>query len=96
MDWTRSAKALQRKVNALNPWPGTYFLYQDTPFKIHGSEIIPDMTGKPGVVLDSQLTIACGQGALRITKIQRPNGPVLSARDFLNGFALPEGTSLIK
>ena len=47
--------------------------------------------GHPGEVLDDRLTIACGEGALRLTRLQRPGGKPMAADAFLRGFHLPVG-----
>ena len=50
--------------------------------------------GTPGEVIGDDLTIACGEGALRLVKVQRAGGKAMAAADLLNGFALPKGTRL--
>jgi methionyl-tRNA formyltransferase len=51
-------------------------------------------TGPAGVVLDDQLTVACGAGALRLARLQRPGKAAMDAREVLRGFPLPRGTKL--
>jgi len=51
--------------------------------------------GAAGEVLDDALTIACGSGALRITRLQRPGKAAMDAREVLRGFPLPRGTKLV-
>jgi methionyl-tRNA formyltransferase len=46
------------------------------------------------VLLDDALTVACGDGALRLTKVQRAGKSAMSAADLLKGFTLPRGTQL--
>ena len=50
--------------------------------------------GAPGEVLDDRMTVACGAGALRLTKVQRAGGRPMSADAFLRGFRLPVGARL--
>jgi methionyl-tRNA formyltransferase len=50
--------------------------------------------GPSGQVLDDQLTVACGEGALRLDIIQRAGKAPLTAAEFLRGFALPKGSQL--
>ena len=50
--------------------------------------------GAPGTIIDDDLTVACGEGALRIRKIQRAGRGVMEAGELLRGFALPIGTIL--
>lgn len=87
LDWTQPAEIILRQIAALNPWPGTYTLYQGQPLHIRAARL-EESTGTPGALLDHGLLVACGSQALRIEKLQRPGGRVLSARDFLNGLPL--------
>jgi methionyl-tRNA formyltransferase len=48
----------------------------------------------PGEVLDERLTVACGDGALRLTRLQRPGGRPLAGAEFLRGFEVPPGSRL--
>jgi methionyl-tRNA formyltransferase len=50
--------------------------------------------GQPGTLLDEELTVACGDGALRLIKVQRAGKSVMSAAELLKGFALARGTQL--
>lgn len=94
LDWRRSAIALERQVRALTPWPGTWFLHGDTVLKVAAADIVPDAEGKPGEVLDEHLTIACGDGGFRPSRIQRPGKAPMAVTDLLRGYALPVGTVL--
>lgn len=87
IDWAQPAEIILRQIAALNPWPGTYTLYQGQPLHIRAARL-EESTGTPGALLDNGLLVACGAQALRIEKLQRPGGRVLSARDFLNGLPL--------
>jgi methionyl-tRNA formyltransferase len=53
-----------------------------------------DLSGEPATILDDRLTIACGQGALRPTLVQRAGRGVMTAEELLRGFPIPAGTSL--
>ncbi|MCA8929046.1 MAG: methionyl-tRNA formyltransferase [Alphaproteobacteria bacterium] len=94
LDWRRPAVDLERQVRALTPWPGTWFLHGDTVLKVSAAETVSDATGAPGTVLDDSLTIACGTGGLRPTRIQRPGKAPMAAADLLRGYDLPAGTRL--
>ena len=50
--------------------------------------------GAPGTVLDDALTIACGRGALRLLKLQRPGKAVQPAQALLRGYPIAPGTVL--
>lgn len=94
LNWARPAIELERQVRALTPWPGTWFLQNETVLKISAAEVSADASGPAGQVLDGQLTIACGSGGLRPTRIQRPGKAPMAAADLLRGFPLPIGTML--
>lgn len=94
IDWRMSAEIWGRKIQALTPWPGVWFDHEGTRLKVLEAKVIPNMKGNPGTVLDDQLTIACGEGALRIQILQRPGGGALDAASFLRGYSLPTGTIL--
>jgi methionyl-tRNA formyltransferase len=94
IDWTQPADAIDRQIRAFDPWPGTFSTLGSTPLKIHAAEPAADMTGSPGTVLDAGLTIACGTGALRLTKVQLPGRGALDTAAFLRGHPIPPGTIL--
>jgi len=93
LDWTRDAASLERRVRALNPWPGTVFTHASESIRVLAAEPA-EGAGPPGQVLDHAATIACGQGALRLLRLQRPGRGPLPAADFLRGFPLAPGTLL--
>lgn len=90
LDFTRPAVELERLIRAFTPWPGALGLLGDVVIKFLAAEIVPG-EGVPGTILDDRLTIACGEGALRPTRLQRAGKAAMSAGDFLRGFSLPEG-----
>jgi methionyl-tRNA formyltransferase len=93
LDWTQDAVMLERQVRAFTPWPGAWFMWQDELYKILAAQVLP-FTGKPGLVLDDQLTIACGHQAFRPHILQKQGKKTCSLRDFLNGHAIPAGSQL--
>ncbi|MCB4820707.1 methionyl-tRNA formyltransferase [Roseicella aerolata] len=93
LDWVQEAAALDRRVRALNPWPGTFFRHGGEAIRVLAAEPAAG-GGAPGTVLDEAATIACGSGALRLLRLQRPGRGPLPAADFLRGFPLPPGTLL--
>ncbi|WP_173975179.1 methionyl-tRNA formyltransferase [Magnetospirillum sp. LM-5] len=93
LDWTRPAAELDRLVRAFTPWPGVWCEAAGERLKVLEASLA-DASGPSGTVLDDQLTVACGQGALRILKAQRPGKGPMAAADLLRGFALPPGTRL--
>jgi methionyl-tRNA formyltransferase len=95
LDWRRSAVDLARQVRALSPRPGAWFAMNGDRLKVLAGEVMPKPSeAEPGVVLDDRLTIACGDQALRITRIQRPGRGPMSSEEFLRGYRVPHGTVL--
>ena len=93
IDWTRSTAELDRQIRALNPWPGTFSHLGEEVLKIHAA-IPAKGSGKPGCIIDEQLTVATGDGALRLLKVQAPGRAAMPADAFLNGRKVPTGTQL--
>lgn len=93
LDWTLPAEVLGRKVRAFNPWPGAWFEFQGERFKVLAATPTAG-EGQPGEVLDSELTVACGAGALRMTRLQRAGKAPMAADALLRGFPIPAGTRL--
>ena len=90
LDWRRPAAELERQVRALAPWPGTFFDLGEERIKVLQASLALG-SAAPGTILKGNgLAIACGSGALRLEKLQRPGGKALDADAFLRGFALPE------
>ena len=93
IDWSRDAAYLDRQVRALNPWPGTFTTRESEVLKILAAE--PAIgAGEPGAVLDDRLTIATGDGALRLTRVQAPGRAAMDAAAFLRGNPVGPGARL--
>jgi methionyl-tRNA formyltransferase len=90
LDWALPAVQLERAIRAFTPWPGAWFDYEGERFKVLAAAVV-DGSGPPGTLLDAQLSVACGEGALRLLKIQRPGRAVLDAEAFLRGYPLAKG-----
>ena len=93
IDWQDSAIMIDRKIRALNPSPGVYFFYKGTRIKILDADVT-QLTGKPGMVLDDRLAIACNEDAIIPIRLQRDGKQSLLTSDFLRGFPIPKGTIL--
>lgn len=93
LDFTRSAVDVERQVRAFNPLPGAFFEWEGERIKVHRATI-SDLAGPPGTVLDERLTIACAEGSIEPTLVQRAGRAVMSAEELLRGFAIPPGTRL--
>ncbi len=93
LDLAAPAAAVARKIRAFNPFPGAFAEHGGIAIKFWHAEAIEEekSVGAPGTVLqaDAQgIVIACGNGAIRVTALQKPGGKRLGAREFLQGFAL--------
>jgi methionyl-tRNA formyltransferase len=97
IDWTRSAAEVDAHIRGLSPFPGAWFeaLGEDEPVRIKAlMSALVEGEGSPGQVLDDVLTVACGTGAVSLTRVQRPGKAAQSAEEMLRGFAVPAGTVL--
>lgn len=93
VDWSLSAIELDRHIRGLNPAPGAYFEYQGQRIKLLSAmPVVGD--GAPGEALDDQLTIACGEGALRLVTLQPAGKGAMDAAAFLNGRPIAKGEVL--
>jgi methionyl-tRNA formyltransferase len=90
LDWQEAAVTLARKVCAFNPFPGAAADLAGTPVKLWRAEAVTH-AGTPGQILAADargIVVACGEGALRITELQKPGGRRVASADFLSGHAL--------
>jgi methionyl-tRNA formyltransferase len=95
LDWHLSATALERRMRAFDPWPGTFFELAGERIRVLAAAVMDETAGAaPGTVLDARLAIACREGVLRLLRLQRPGRSALDAGDFLRGFPIPAGTLL--
>jgi methionyl-tRNA formyltransferase len=93
LDFTQSAKALERQIRAFAPSPGAWFELEDERYRVLGAEVV-EGAGAPGITLDDRLTIACGHAALRPVLIQRAGRPAMAVSELLRGRPVPTGTRL--
>ncbi len=93
LDWTQPAALLDRQVRAFTPWPGAWATLGAETLKVLRAEPA-DGAGPPGTVLDGALRVACGEGALRLLRVQRPGRAPMEADALLRGFPIPPGTRL--
>ncbi len=95
LDWTADAAALDRRVRAFDPWPGTFTTLDGVVFKVLAVSLEPaPLSAAPGTVLDTALTVACGVGALRLTRVQLPGRGAMDAAAFLRGRPVAAGAVL--
>ncbi len=93
LDFTQPAREICRKIRAFNPFPGAHGEVNGTVIKLWGAEVLDGGTNAaPGQVIaaDAQhgIVIACGEGTLRLTQLQKPGGKRLPAAEFIKGFPL--------
>jgi methionyl-tRNA formyltransferase len=97
IDWSRSASELDCHIRGLSPFPGAYFeiVRKGKPERVKVMRAEPVAgSAVPGTALDDALTIACGEGALRLLEVQRAGKGRASADEFLRGFPLATGESV--
>lgn len=94
IDFSHSAEDIERQIRAFNPTPGAWFEWGPDRYRILAADVTTD-TGPVGEVIDEQLTIACGNGAIRPTLVQRSGKPAMATAELLRGKAIPAGTRLI-
>ncbi|MFA8387309.1 MAG: methionyl-tRNA formyltransferase [Pelagibaca sp.] len=93
IDWTRPAIEVDRQIRGLSPFPGAWTMIGAERVKLLGSAL-SDQSGIAGTALDDAFTIACGTGAVTITRAQRAGKGAQDAATFLRGLAVPKGTLL--
>ena len=97
IDWQRTAAAIRNQIRGMNPVPGAFTTWQGQPLKIHRAERA-DGVGAPGTVLSADdrqgPVVACGEGALRLGRLQRQGRGIMTADALLRGWPCPAGTVL--
>ncbi|MBN2184259.1 MAG: methionyl-tRNA formyltransferase [Candidatus Krumholzibacteriota bacterium] len=94
--WEKNALEVHNHIRGMNPWPGSHTSYQGEYIKIHGAEpldLIP-RGADPGQILSAagnSLVVACGSGAVRVTRVQVRGKKAMDAEDFMRGYRLEEG-----
>jgi methionyl-tRNA formyltransferase len=98
IDWTRPAPEVDRHIRGLSPFPGAWF---EAPGARGAARVkalmsrVSAAAGHPGEVLDGEgLLIACGDGAVRLNRVQREGKGPQDADTFLRGFPLIDGAML--
>ncbi len=88
LDWTRPAEDLARMIRAFDPWPGSWCLLPDGErLKVLAARAV-EGSGPPGTLLAAPLVVACGQGALALTRVQRPGRAPMTADEMTRGHAI--------
>ncbi|HVT56561.1 MAG TPA: methionyl-tRNA formyltransferase [Xanthobacteraceae bacterium] len=88
IDWSKPAREVHNHIRGLSPFPGAWFEIPGAkPLRVRAlRSLLAEGKGKPGEVLDGQLTIACGEGAVKLTEVQRAGAKAMSTEEFLRGF----------
>ena len=103
LDFAASAAALAARINGLHPWPGCTVEINSTPVKLGLADAVAEVgdlncnTAKPGTIIGPAaegLLVVTGGGVLRLRRLQRPGGRMLTAPEFLRGFPVAVGTVL--
>jgi len=97
LEWSQAAEALERKVRAFDPAPGTRFTLAGDSVKVWSAEV-GSGAGQPGTVVNisrDAIEVACGDGSLRLLMVQPPGGKRMSASAFAAGRRLVPGSKLI-
>lgn len=97
LDFRFTASQIARKIRAFTPFPGTHAAYQGQTIKIWAAEALSMQSDQPaGQILSAYphdgVLVACGQGVLKLTELQKPGGKRLPAAEFLQGFHFPDNT----
>jgi methionyl-tRNA formyltransferase len=95
--WEDPTRSILGRAAGTTPWPGPFCGWRGKALRVHGLEAA-DGAGEPGRVLsagDDGIVVATGDGAIRLTRLQPPNKKPLSVADFLRGYPLEVGESLI-
>src|SRR6185369_1499252 len=100
IDWQQPARAIWNRVRAFTPWPGAFTFLPAKPqpilLKLWQAEVVsgPGPSGEISSTDKQGMVIGCGEGALRVTQLQREGGRRMSAAEFLAGHPLTPGTKL--
>ena len=98
IDFARPAAHVHNHIRGLSPWPGAFLEVAGAGGKSERIKVLRSTiaagSGTAGTVLDGELTIACGTGAVRLVEVQRAGKKPMTAAELLRGFALPVGTTV--
>jgi methionyl-tRNA formyltransferase len=93
IDWTKSGPEVSAHIRGLSPFPGAWFELDGQRIKVLHAKA-EQGKGEPGFVLDEGLLIACGSGAVRLTRLQRPGKGQMTAEEFQRGSRIAQGRQL--
>jgi len=93
IDWSKLWSHVHDHIRGLSPFPGAWFELGGVRVKVLRSTR-GEGSGAPGTTLDDKLTIACGDGAVRLVQVQRAGAKAMSADEFLRGTPIKAGTPM--
>ena len=97
VDWTRTGAHVHNHIRGLSPFPGAWCEIA-TGGKAERLKLLrsapAEGAGSPGEVIDERLTVACADGAVRLTELQRAGGRPVTAEEFLRGTKIEKGMRL--
>ena len=94
IDWSRPGAEVDCHIRGLSPFPGAWFEGPDGARIKALMSRVEDRSGAPGQVLDDGLLIACGGGAVRLTRVQREGKGAQGAEEFVRGYSVAAGAAL--
>ena len=99
VDFAAPAATVHNQIRGLSPFPGAWFEIEldgkKERVKVLRSTIANANGGAPGTFIDGELTVACGEGAVRFVELQRAGKKAMEAQEFLRGFAITQGMRAI-
>ncbi|WP_171229144.1 methionyl-tRNA formyltransferase [Ruegeria sp. HKCCA4008] len=93
VDWSRPAVEVDRQIRGLSPFPGAWTEIEGNRVKLLASRLAQGK-GAPGEVLNDDLYVACGQGAIELLRLQRAGKGAQDKETFLRGWPIPIGTRM--
>jgi methionyl-tRNA formyltransferase len=94
IDWSKSWRDIYNQCRGLSPSPGAWFeiMRRGKPERVKVMRVRPGVgAGPPGTILDDDLTVACGEGAIRLVQVQRAGRETIDAKGFWHGLRLSPG-----
>jgi methionyl-tRNA formyltransferase len=95
IDWSRPAVQVDRLIRGLSPFPGAWFELDGVRIKVLGSQLV-EGAGVAGQVVDEALHVACGSGAVALTRLQKAGKAAQDVDVFQRGMQIAIGTDLGK
>lgn len=94
IDWSKPAAHIERQLRALHPWPGCTFTLNGEVIKLLAASIVPTFAFPAGTLINDDFTVACGEQALRLDKVQRAGKSATDGASLLRGLRLAIGAKL--